>query len=108
MGLVLWDRAARHDHRSASDGKTWVDREVAECEFRDARLGKRFRILLERIGSAMGKSIVACDLGAFRRQMKVGFYACDRCRCQELAIGMRIVLNEFLQSASNPAVYAAG
>jgi hypothetical protein len=57
MGLVLWDRAARHDHRSASDGKTWVDREVAECEFRDARLGKRFRILLERIGSAMGESI---------------------------------------------------
>ena len=29
------------------------------------------------------------DLGAFRRQMKVGFYACDRCRCHELAIGIQ-------------------
>ena len=32
-------------------------REIAGCEFRDARLGKRFRTLLERIGSDIGQSI---------------------------------------------------
>lgn len=58
MGLVLRDRAARCDRSgSTSDIKTWVDREVVGCEFKDARLGKRFRKLLERIGSAMGESI---------------------------------------------------
>nr|WP_296520702.1 transposase DNA-binding-containing protein [Rhodoplanes sp.] len=36
---------------------TSVDREVAGCEFRDARLGKRFCTLLEQIGSNVGQSI---------------------------------------------------
>jgi hypothetical protein len=31
---------------------------------------------------------VACDFGAFRRQMKLGFDACDRCRCHKLAVGV--------------------
>jgi hypothetical protein len=31
---------------------------------------------------------VALDLGAFRRQIKLGFDARDRCRGQELAIGV--------------------
>jgi uncharacterized protein len=30
------------------------------------------------------------DLGAFRRQMKVGFYACDRCRCHKLRSAYRM------------------
>lgn len=58
MGLMLRDRAVRCDRSgSASEIKTWVDKEVAGCEFKDARLGKRFHKLLERIGSAMGESI---------------------------------------------------
>jgi hypothetical protein len=40
----------------------WIDREIAACEFADARLGKRFRSLLERIGDAVGESIpMACQ-----------------------------------------------
>jgi hypothetical protein len=40
----------------------WIDREIAACEFADARLGKRFRSLLERIGEAVGESIpMACQ-----------------------------------------------
>jgi hypothetical protein len=40
----------------------WVDREIAACAFSDARLGKRFRSLLERIGDAVGESIpMACQ-----------------------------------------------
>ena len=41
----------------AGAAATWVDREIAGCEFRDARLGKRFRTLLERISSDIGQSI---------------------------------------------------
>lgn len=47
---------------SGSEGARWVDREVAGSMFKDARLGKRFRKLLERIGGAMGGSLpLACQ-----------------------------------------------
>jgi len=35
----------------------WVERELAGCAFQDARLGKRFRTLLTRLGSSIGESI---------------------------------------------------
>ena len=37
--------------------EAWVDREVADCEFKDERLGKRFRSLLEQLSSSPGDSI---------------------------------------------------
>ena len=57
MGLVLRDRAARSTPQPVPNTRGWVDREIAGCEFRDARLGDRFRKLLAQIGSAMGQSI---------------------------------------------------
>jgi hypothetical protein len=40
----------------------WVDRELAGCEFRDERLGKRFRSLLARLAGSPGESIpLACQ-----------------------------------------------
>jgi hypothetical protein len=36
---------------------TWLDRELADCEFKDERLGKRFRALLEQLSSSPGDSI---------------------------------------------------
>ena len=57
MRMVDWLRAARRDGGSSCDTETWVDKEVAGCEFADERLGKRFRKLLERIGSTVGQSI---------------------------------------------------
>lgn len=41
----------------AKSPAAWVDREVADCEFRDERLGKRFRSLLEQLSSSPGDSI---------------------------------------------------
>lgn len=35
----------------------WVDRELADCDFKDARLGKRLRSLLERLATNPGESI---------------------------------------------------
>jgi hypothetical protein len=56
MGLTLRDRSAKGCLRSLK-GECWIDRESRGCEFRDARLGDRFRKLLTQIGSAMGQSI---------------------------------------------------
>ncbi|MGY3610785.1 MULTISPECIES: IS4/Tn5 family transposase DNA-binding protein [unclassified Bradyrhizobium] len=56
MGLRLRDRSAKGCLRSL-EGECWIDRESSGCEFRDARLGDRFRKLLTQIGSAMGQSI---------------------------------------------------
>lgn len=40
----------------------WFDRETAGCSLADARLHKRLRTLLERMGGAMGESIpLACQ-----------------------------------------------
>jgi hypothetical protein len=36
---------------------TWIDRELADCEFKDERLGKRFRSLLEQLSASPGESI---------------------------------------------------
>jgi hypothetical protein len=35
----------------------WVDRELTDCEFKDERLAKRFRSLLEQLSSSPGDSI---------------------------------------------------
>jgi hypothetical protein len=45
-----------------SDTAHWVDGEIDEKVFRDARLGKRFRELLVRMGGGIGESIpLACQ-----------------------------------------------
>ncbi|XIA67526.1 transposase DNA-binding-containing protein [Bradyrhizobium sp. TZ2] len=56
MGLTLRDRSAKGCLRSL-DGECWIDREISGCQFRDARLGDRFRKLLTQIGGAIGQSI---------------------------------------------------
>ena len=36
---------------------SWVEREIAECEFKAERLGKRFAALLGQLSSSPGDSI---------------------------------------------------
>lgn len=60
MILRMGCRAASGD--DADEAVSWVEREIAACEFEDVRLGKRFRDLLEQIGGAVGESIpMACQ-----------------------------------------------
>jgi len=41
---------------------SWLDDELEECRFADARLGKRFRTLLEKLSKAIGETIpLACQ-----------------------------------------------
>jgi hypothetical protein len=52
--------------------KSWIDDELAGCEFKDARLGTRFRTFLERLSNGIGDSIPmacqdwACTKAAYR------------------------------------------
>lgn len=49
-------------HDEQNDATNWVDREINESAFKDARLGKRFRELLIRMGGGIGESIpLACQ-----------------------------------------------
>jgi Transposase DNA-binding len=43
--------------RKGGGDTSWVDGEIAACEFADVRLGRRFRTLLEQIGDAVGESV---------------------------------------------------
>jgi hypothetical protein len=51
-------RKRRQTHvADAKSPEAWVDREAADCEFKDERLGKRFRSLLAQLSSSPGDSI---------------------------------------------------
>jgi hypothetical protein len=50
-------RSRKVDHATASQTKTWIDRELAGSEFRDVRLTKRFRKLFEQLSEGTGESI---------------------------------------------------
>src|SRR5947209_16435649 len=48
--------------RPFNDAAHWVDGEIDQGAFKDARLGKRFRELLTRMGGGLGESIpLACQ-----------------------------------------------
>jgi hypothetical protein len=55
------DSSRRHSP-SSEDEQTWMDKENAACNFRDERLKKRFRLLLQQFWSGMGQTIpFACQ-----------------------------------------------
>jgi len=46
----------------AEDSKAWFDDELAACVFRDVRLGRRLRLLMERLWNGVGETIpLACQ-----------------------------------------------
>jgi Transposase DNA-binding len=52
---------------------SWIDKELAGCGFRDVRLGKRFRLLVERLSQAIGETIpMACQDWAKHESGKCG------------------------------------
>src|SRR5215467_1673825 len=41
---------------------SWVDKELTGCQFPDIRLGKRFKLLVERLSDSIGETIpMACQ-----------------------------------------------
>src|SRR6185437_4901135 len=52
----------RQDVADSEAIEGWIDRELAGCQFKDERLGKRFRALLEQLAEGTGESIpMACQ-----------------------------------------------
>jgi hypothetical protein len=86
MGLVLRDRAARALQPVPST-EGWVDREISGCEFRDARLGDRFRKLLAQIGSAMGQSIPLVCQDWANTKAAYRFFSNDRVKEADILAG---------------------
>lgn len=93
---------------SAFECRGWVDHEISGCEFKDARLAKRIRKLLERIGGAVGESIpLACQdwantKAAYRffsnervseEEILAGHFEATRARCA-LSNGPVLVLHD--------------
>jgi hypothetical protein len=71
----------------ASDAAHWVDREIDESVFKDARLGKRFRELLIQMGGGMGESIpLACQDWA-NTKAAYRFFANERVREGDILSG---------------------
>jgi Transposase DNA-binding len=50
-------RPLRVDHATASQTKTWIERELVGSEFTDVRLNKRFRKLFQQLSEGTGESI---------------------------------------------------
>ncbi len=87
MNLLTRLRATSGAATSASEAETWVDREVAGCDFRDERLGKRFRKLLGRIGSAVGQSIPLVCQDWANTKAAYRFFSNDRVSEDEILTG---------------------
>lgn len=73
-------RLSRAASRNAK-AETWADRETAGNTFKDARLGRRFKTLLTRIGGALGESIpLVCQDWA---NTKAAYRFFSNCRVSE-------------------------
>lgn len=110
------------EQRNRPDGDVgvWLDREVAGCEFHDARHGKRFRTLLEQFSERIGGSIpFACQdwastKAAYRflsnervneEKILAGHFACTHERFSAAAGAPVLVLHdttEFSYQRENP------
>jgi hypothetical protein len=71
-----------------SDGSgSWVDREIDGCQFKDGRLAKRFRVLIERLGEKIGGSIpFACQDWA-NTKAAYRFFSNDRVSEEDILAG---------------------
>src|ERR1700734_1527674 len=87
MGPVLGNHTRRSGRRATLDNETWVNREVAGCELRDARLGKRFHTLLERIVSDIGQSIPLVCQDWANTKAAYRFFSNDRVSEAEILAG---------------------
>src|SRR5438045_1293656 len=66
---------------------SWLDDELAECEFADQRLAKRFRTLVERLSEGIGETIpMACQDWA-NTKAAYRFFSNDRVNEQEILSG---------------------
>ena len=87
-----------------SQTATWMDRELAGCKFKDVRLEKRFRKLVEQLSGSLGESIpMVCQdwantKGAYR------FFSNERVSEEEILAGHFQSTRERALVQSDPVV----
>ena len=61
-GWCVWEVDMGMCGGASAGTASWIDQELAGCKFADVRLGKRFKILVERLSEGIGESIpMACQ-----------------------------------------------
>src|ERR1700746_28708 len=103
MGLILKGRSAKGCLRPL-EGECWIDREISGCEFRDARLGDKFRKLLTQIGSAMGQSIPLVCQDWANTKAAYRFFSNDRVSEADILSGHFASTRERLAAANGLAL----
>jgi hypothetical protein len=96
-------RAARRRLARERESK-WLDREFAGCKFRDARLAKRFRKLIEQTEEAVGESIpLACQDWA-NTKAAYRFFANDRVSEDDIFAGHFGATGERVAACEGPVL----
>lgn len=75
------------DCATATEITTWIDRELAGCKFKDVRLGKRFRTLLERLWTGIGDSIPLVCQDWANTKAAYRFFSNDRVSEEDILTG---------------------
>src|ERR1700691_463209 len=78
---------SRVAHNTASQTETWIARELAGSEFRDARLTKRFRKLFEQLSDGIGESIPLVCQGWANTKTAYRFFPTQRLPEAEILSG---------------------
>ena len=80
-------RPSHHPHSAGGDAETWIDRETEGSVFKDERLGRRFKMLLKRIGGAMGGSIPLVCQDWANTKAAYRFFSNDRVSEEDILSG---------------------
>jgi hypothetical protein len=73
--------------KPSEKGASWIDQELAGCEFADKRLGKRFRRLVQGLSEGIGRSVpMACQDWA-NTKAAYRFFSNDRVSEEEILSG---------------------
>jgi hypothetical protein len=82
--------------------RSWIDQELAGCSFADARLGKRFLMLMQQLSTGLGKTLpLACgDWAATKAAYR--FLDNDRVSEQEILAGHFQATQERFASTGGP------
>jgi hypothetical protein len=105
LGVITKDRmsksAVKDGLKNEPENKIWLTHELSACKFKDERLGKRFRTLIEQIWNGIGESIpFACQDWASTKAA-YRFFSNDRVNEKEILSGHFQSTRERFSKTSN-------
>lgn len=83
----MFESAVKKSFKNEPEHNIWLSRELSGCKFKDERLGKRFRTLIEQLWNGVGESIpFACQDWASTKAA-YRFFSNDRVNEKEILSG---------------------